>query len=110
MARGTVWVHYSSHEQRFNRADCWGPLHSAASRDSSTVAEAQNQERSRSTVVAESIGSSISTQIDWSMMKAESEAVGRLREVSPVMALFVALLWFAVALNSSVALACFMFL
>ena len=108
MASGTVWVHYSSHEQRFNRADCWGPLHSAASRNPSSVAI--KREESRPALATESIGSSISTHIDWSMMKAEREAVGRLREISPVMALFVALLWFAVALNSSVALACFMFL
>lgn len=26
----TVWVHYNSVHSKYNRADCWGPLHLAA--------------------------------------------------------------------------------
>ncbi|CAI5462265.1 unnamed protein product [Closterium sp. Yama58-4] len=32
LTAATVWIHYHSHSPSFDRADCWGPLHSSLSR------------------------------------------------------------------------------
>ncbi|CAI5462715.1 unnamed protein product [Closterium sp. Yama58-4] len=39
LTAATVWIHYHSHSPSFDRADCWGPLHSSLSRsrDDSTL-------------------------------------------------------------------------
>lgn len=104
LASAMVWVHYSSHEPLFNRADCWGPLHIAADKKPPSSQSLLRRDR-----IDVALSTGVSTHLDSLVFQTTGETAARLRGMSAVM-LFVALLWCAAALNTSVALACFMFL